>query len=463
MRSGMVTTRVHCLGFSHHHTPVQTLEHLMFSVADLKALLARDRDGSPPESQLFRSISEIVLLTTCNRIELYACVDAEAEESRVLLFDLLLEACREARAKAGWESADETGGTTREAVEDVAYFHSGDDAVRHLCAVACGLDSKVLGETQILTQIHTAQCRAIEAATAGAVLDNVFYGARRAGKLARKQTAISRNPASVSSVAVSLAGNLLGDLSQRRALVVGLGEMGEQAVKLLVDRGVGGLALANRSIDRARDIAFHLEHKADLKCRAFSLDSLREALIDPDVVITATGASEAVIGPDLVRDVTSRRDGRELVLLDIAVPRDVDPEVADIDGVRVFDADDLQSSLDEMVELRRQEIPKVEAIIAQELKSVKVRLRKLRIKPLISELRRKAESIRKQELERTYRLLRESDTETRSHMDHLSRALINKLFHEPTLRMEEEAVLGDSDNYASTVRRLFGLKETRDG
>jgi len=375
---------------------------------------------------------------------------------RGVFFDLLTEAGRQVRRRAGIEQGD-TVDFSRELIEDVTYFYEGDEAIRHLCRVSCGLDSMVLGETQILGQINEAYETARDAGLTGPVLARVFHAAHQAGKKARTRTDISSNASSVSSAAVALAKQHVGDLAEKDVTVVGLGEMGQLTFKVLCARGARRLRIVNRTVERAAAVAEHVMHHTPAKVTAHRLDQLSGVLATSDVVITATGAEEWIIDADMLGDVTKERDGRELVIIDIAVPRNVDPQVKQISGVRLLDTDDIEAVKDSALAARREEIPKVEAIIEEELKLLESSLRKVEATPLINALRRKAEAIRKSELERTYRKLGSPDPKTWEHVQRLTSALVNKLYYHPTNIIREKATHEEADSYAATIRELFGL------
>ena len=427
--------QIACLGLSHHTAPVELRERLCCSLASLEPIR-----GGGNDLARFGSVGEVALLSTCNRVELYAVVSAE-NDARQLLVDMLAQ----------------VPGVAISVFDNYLYYHTGAEAVDHLCRVACGLDSLVLGEQQILGQVGECHHKAIELGTTGTLLSAAFRTAIRAGKRARTETGISSNPVSVSSIAISYAQDLLGDLSERNVLVVGLGEMGLLSLKALRARGIDNVAVANRTVARAQAIA----DERGLRC--YGLDALPQALADSDVVITATRSSEPVIESATVREAMQLRGDHELVLIDIAVPRDIDNAVKDIPNVHLFDTDDLHGTLDEALLARRKEIPAVEEIIAEEITSLRNELQELRVRPLISDLRQKAESIRQRELERTFRHLRDVDPETLERIQHFSRALVNKLLHEPTTRLKEEANNGRSDDYLSAIRELFGLPEDSQG
>ncbi len=427
----MTSARLVLLGLSYRTASIALREKLSCSLANL-----------PPNWQTadnrFAAIDELAILSTCNRTELIARVNCPGLDARTLLTDLLAM----------------IRGTDKTIFEDHLYLHTGLDAANHLCRVAAGLDSQILGEPQILGQVTHAFMAATEAKTIGPALTELFRTAIRCGKRARSETAISQNPVSTSSMAVAQAEAILGDLAQRQHLIIGAGEMGHLALKVLRARGVTNIALANRSRARAEALA------AEGGLLVYGLDELETAVCQTDVVISATSAAQPLLTHPLIETVMQQRPERPLILLDIAVPRDIDPAVRQIANVHLFDADELKQSLDEALAARQKEIPAIEAIIEAELKILSATLRGLTVRPVIVDLRHKAEAIRQQELNRTLRNLGDIDPATMAHLQHFSRALVNKLLHEPTLRLRDRAVDDKAAVYANTVRDLFGLETT---
>jgi glutamyl-tRNA reductase len=409
-----------CLGVNHRSTPVEIRERLACSLDQLLA-------GAAPSG-------EVALISTCNRLEIYICSqsapDAVQDEMTALL------------AQATGVAVEEFSGHL--------YLHTGWDAVTHLLRVSAGLDSLVLGEPQILGQVTDAFVQATETGTLGHCLTKLFQAAIRAGKRARNETAISSNPASISSVALALAQQRTGNLARRRIMVVGAGEMGRLALKSLHHRGVTGVEVLNRTFARAESAA------ATWSGVAFPLESLAERLALADVVITATGAPQALLTQELVAGAIAQRPDRPLMLIDLAVPRDIEPVVGDLPGVTLYDVDDLMGTLDEALDARQAEVPQVEAIIAQEVASLQNAYLEMSVRPIIVDLRRKAETIRQREMERTLRNLGQIDDATLGHIQKLSQALVNQLLHEPTLYLKEKAVQGKADGVES-VREMFGL------
>jgi glutamyl-tRNA reductase len=413
-----------CLGLSHRTAPVEL----------------RERIGAlGPGAERCPAVVEHAALETCYRVELYARLSSGVEDAR----DELIEALSALHD------------VERELLTDHLYVHSGDDAVRHLCRVAAGLDSLVLGESEILGQVGDAFEAGKAAQTVGSGLSLLFRAAITSGRRARSETAIGANPATASSMAVALAEGVLGDLRDKRALVVGAGRIGLQTLKALEGRGVSRIMVLNRTRGRAVEV---VERFA---ATAHGLDELDRALAWADLAVTATSSETPVVRTEAVRQASSRRDGRALVVVDLAVPADVERGAGDISGVRLFDVDDLRAGLDEAMSSRLREVPHVEAIVEEEVERFRRRYLELEVEPLVAALRLQAEEVREREVERALRELGDVDPTTAERIEHLSRTLVKKLLHEPTVRLRERAGTGDSDEIAEAVRELFGLAAPR--
>lgn len=412
--------RLVCLGLSHRTAPVEL----------------RERVGSlGPGAERCPAVEEHVVLDTCYRVELYAHLSDAVDDAR----DELI------RALAG------AHGVEREQLVDHLYVYAGEDVARHLGRVAAGLDSLVLGETEILGQVRTAFEDAEEAGAAGPVLSMLFRTAISAGRRARNETAIGANPATASSMALSLAQGALGRLHDRRALVIGAGQIGLQTMKAFEGRRIEQTAVANRTRERAAEVADRFG------ARVFGLDELEEALAWADVVVTATSSETPVVEVETVRRAMDGRADRTLVIVDLAVPADVERDAAEVPGVRLFDVDDLRAGLDEAMTSRLREIPMVEAIVEDDVEAFARRYRQLEVEPLVVALRRQAEEIRVRELERALGELEDLDPEDAERIAHLTRILVKKLMHEPTVRLRERAGSGDAEDLAAFARDLFGL------
>lgn len=430
--------QVLCLGLSHQSAPVEIRERLSYSDGALKAALARfgcGRDALPS------GVAELTILSTCNRTELYACGEefhagnGAPRDAFAPLIDFLVE----------------TRGVHAGEFESHLYRLGGADAVEHLCRVASGLDSMILGEPQILGQVASAHEAALGQQAAGPVLSALFRTAIAAGKRARTETAIGRNPATVSSVAVRLAESVVGDLRSARVLIVGAGEMAELAVEALRVRGVRRIAVVSRTLGRAEHLAERWGGEA------MTFERLAEALAAADIVITSTDAPHFIIVPDLVQAARDSRPDRPHVFIDIAVPRDVDPAVGRLPGVHCFDIDDLQQHLNGSIAVREREVPRVEEVVREEVERFLAWQRSLDVVPVIAGLRAKAESIRRAEVDRTLRHLPRLGETERKRIEALSESIVSKLLHDVTARLKSEADNGHAPEYAAAVRELFGL------
>lgn len=385
-------------------------------------------------------VQESVLLSTCNRIELYA-VCPEVDEGRTNLLQVLSETRQVPLAE----------------LHTHCYSFSGEEAVSHLFGVTSGLYSLVPGEPQIQGQVAEALVLAQGGGYAGPITSALFRAALAAGKRARSETAISRNAASISHVAVQLARQLFPNLNQACVLLVGSGKMSELAARNLYDNGAQRLVIINRTQDHAVDLA----QRTGAIHRSFT--ELPEALLEADVVITSTTAPRAVITLDMVREVMKQRHDRSLLLIDIALPRDIDPAVAAFPGVHLYNLDDLQTAVSEGIRLRMQEAAQVQSIIAAEVRAFESWLRSLSVVDTISDLRQHTEAMRQQELARTMRQLSVSLSEREAAaVQELTTRLMNKILHKPMLRLKDAAAAGQGHIYAEALRYLFDLEEKAD-
>jgi glutamyl-tRNA reductase len=424
-----------CMSISHAMAPLSVRERLAYDTTALEraltcAVQARSESQWP--------IVELAILSTCHRVELYAVArDAECDE----------DACSAALA----DFLAETRGVDRAHFESCLQRMSGVDAVAHLCRVAAGLCSVVLGESEVLGQVDRAYQSAQQAGAAGPVLSMLFRTAVRAGRRARSETEIGRNAASIGTVAVELARQVASDVRGRNVLVVGAGKMGARAAAALGVQGDWQITVMNRTYHRAQTLA------EESHGRGMSVERLREGIAWADIVITSTGAPHTIITPGLVRDAMASRQERPLMCIDIAVPRDVDPAVGDIPGVRVFDVDDLRDRVQCGLAERRAEIPRVEQIVREQTASFERWRRRRGLEPLLRELRQHADVIRRRELGRALQRLPLLDDAARQQMERLSLSLMNHLLHEPTRRLRDEGTNGDAEAYERMARDLFGL------
>lgn len=414
------------VGLSHRTAPLSLLEQCSVP-ADGRAKLLAAVAGS-------RHVSEAVAVTTCNRTELY--VHAEAfhgaySDLRDVLADL--------------------SGLAPERLTDHLVVQYDEDAVRHLFSVASGLDSAVLGEHEILGQVRSAWDLAREEGTAGALANLVFRHAIETGKRVRTDTDISRGTASVSHAAVEMAAEHLGALAGRRVLVVGAGEMGEGMAVALAGAGVGEVAVANRTTERAEALADRVAG------RPVPLVELSGALHDVDVLLTSTGASSMLLEHAELEPALRHRDGRPLLIVDIAVPRDVDPAVGHLPGVTLLDMDDLNRFAERGRIDRQAEVGRVRAIVDDEVARFAAVRSAQEVAPLITELRGRAEEVRATELARFEGRLAGLDERERDAVENLTRALVAKLLHDPTVRLKGAAGTPTGSRLADAMRDLHGL------
>jgi len=339
------------------------------------------------------------------------------------------------------------------ALQAHCYGFADGEAVGHLFEVACGLHSLVPGEPQIQGQVAEALELAQGGNSAGPIMSALFRAALVAGKRARSETGISRSATSVSHVAVQLARQLFPRLNEACVLLIGSGQMSELAARNLCDNGAQRLLIMNRTQEHAIDLAqrFGAEHR--------SFAELAATLVEADVVISSTRAPHALLTPDLVQEVMKQRGGRSLLLIDIALPRDVDPSVGSLPGIHLYNLDDLQAGVSQGMQRRMQEVEQVQSIIAEEVGAFERWLRSLSVVATISDLRQRVDAFRKLELARTMRQLSSSLSEREAAaIQELSTRLINKLLHTPTLRLKEAAAVGQGQVYAEALRYLFDLE-----
>jgi glutamyl-tRNA reductase len=415
------------LGVSYRRAPVELLEQLAFTEDDYPKAYGRLKD--------LDEVQEAVIVSTCNRVEVFA--EVGSYHAGFLALKRFLSDSR---------------GVSPEGFAEPLYSHYEDDASEHLFAVASGIDSMVLGEPQILSQVREAYRVAQSEGATGPMLSSLFRAAIRTGRRVRAETAIGASPATFVEVGTALAEQELGGLAGRSAVVVGAGGMATLAVKHLRDREVGHLRVVNRSVDRARRLA------ARAGAEPHGLDALVAALAEADLVVTSTGAAGTVIGPETVHDALARngRGRRPLFLLDLAVPRDVDPAVKEFPGVRLADIDDLKEILAGNGAAPG-ELERARAIVVEEVHRFAVWRRAARLAPLIKALRERGARIQAAELARAApRLSSLSDREWAA-VEALASGIVAKLLHQPIVRLKERSGPGAGDEQARAAADLFGV------
>ena len=406
------------VGVSHHRAPIELRERVALDLNACRSLarkLAQRLGG------------EAVVLSTCNRTELYLAREEDAGE----------EAVAAVMELAGDRAAD---------LAAALYRLRDEAAVLHLFRVAAGLDSLVPGEGEILGQVRTA----FEAGVPGPLLDRLFRQALHSGRRVRIETAVGESPASVPSAAAALAQQVFGELRGRRVLLLGAGKMSEATARNLVSRGAEIVVVANRTLARGEDLA------RKLGAKALALEAVPAALDHADVVVSATGASGLVVSQETVAHALRKRKGRPLLLIDLAVPRDLDPAINVLEGCFLYDVDDLRAVVEETLSGRRGEAANAERILAEEAERFRDWHAALAVVPTIASLRALAEEIRDSELARAGGRLSERE---RRHVESVTSQILAKLLHLPTVRMKEAAAAADGVVYADVVRHLFGLGE----
>jgi glutamyl-tRNA reductase len=414
------------VGLNHRTAPVELREQLSLAGCALRMALE--------ELIQVEGIAEAVILSTCNRLELYAAADGAGVWARIETFLARFQ------------------NVPPETLRPHLYFLEGEAAVEHLMRVAAGLDSMVLGEPQILGQVATAYSEAQEARASGTLLSHLFNQAIHAGKRARAETDISRYTTSVSHMAVSLIREHIGNLNTCRLLVIGVGEMAESAAQTLIHEGARDVTFINRTYSRAEALA------AQYGGRALSWYSLNDALAWADVVISATGAPHTVIYAADIERVLPQREGRPLLLVDIAVPRDVEVGVETLPGITRRDIDALQSAVDSNLAQRQAAVPQVERIIAQERAAFTDWLYSRQVVHVIANLQQWARALADAEVAQAINRLPQADAHTEQVMQKMAHRLVNKLLHQPTIRLKGHAAEGNGWGYAHAVRDLFALE-----
>jgi len=420
---------LYSIGVDHKTAPVDVREKLAFAPEQARAFLTEEAAGFP----------ERLLLTTCNRTELFAVPTDPDEDPTRALVDLL------ARARS-METLSENG---------YVASYRGEESVRHLFRVACGLESMVLGETQITGQVKGAGGAAEVCGCVGPVLRHALDSALRVAKRARSETSIGEGAVSAASAAVELAKKVYGALEGLNALVVGAGETGRLVAQHLKKAGIAKMLLASRTIGRAEQVASEVDAEPAV------LSGLPAALRHADVVVTSTASEEPILTQDEVRAAMRVRKGRMLLVLDIAVPRDVEESVGRIEGVLLHDIDALRAIVDQNLAVRRTAIVRVEKLVDEAVDSFVVWQRQLDVVPTIKHLRERFEEVRAEELAKNLKRVPE---DAREQAARLTESLVNRLLHVPTSRLRQASREPDRGRgLVAALRSLFGLSEDRDG
>lgn len=415
------------VGLSHKTASVDIREKVAFSPNSIEKPLHElvNLDG----------IVEGIIVSTCNRVEIYATTrDIAGGIARIRRF------------------MAEYHHLAHDLLEPHLYSYHGEEAIRHVFRVASSLDSMVVGEPQILGQIKTSYGYAAEYKSSGIILNRFLHKAFSVAKRVRTETRIASSAVSVSFAAVELARKIFGNLTDKTVLLIGAGEMCELAARHFLTNGAKGVMVTNRTFERAQRLA------EEFGGEAIPFDELFLHLHKADIVLTSTGAPHAIITPPDLEEVIKRRRMRPMFLIDIAVPRDIDPAVNEMDAVYLYDMDDLQQVVAANLEGRKQEADKAEAIIAEEIIQFYKWVATLEVTPTIVALRNRFEELRKAELERTLAGWKDAPPDAEKRLEALTSAFMNKLLHQPTTVLKKAGQGNRTDLYLDALRALFDLE-----
>ncbi|GJQ24034.1 MAG: glutamyl-tRNA reductase [Planctomycetia bacterium] len=414
------------VGLNHKSAPVEVREKLAFNASNISTALS-----------LFLhryQSAETVILSTCNRVEMYvSSLDGAVKTEDILSFfaDFHKIALNE--------------------FSPYMYHYADDRAVNHLFFVTASLDSMVLGESQILSQVKEAYTMASMDEATGKVMNQLFQQALNVAKIIHTRTNIGKRKVSISSVAVEFAEKIFQEFTGKTVLVVGAGEMCELLLKHLYEEGARTIVVANRTFERAQEIANAFQGQA------IKYELLGEYLAKADIIISSTSAPHYVIHTDQVKDAIRHRRGNPMFLIDIAVPRDIEPEIANIDNVYLYNIDDLQSVVSQNIDERTREVEKCRSIVEEEVEHFMARLEEMKIEPAITLLRNHFHAIGKEELARLKTKLKNIDTGDWEQVIYTVERTINKLLHHPAKVAKQEAKNGGGYRYVEIIRKLFGI------
>ncbi|MFP5106520.1 glutamyl-tRNA reductase [Neobacillus sp. C211] len=416
------------IGINYKTAPVEIRERLSFNEADLAEAIKKLNTK--------KSILENIILSTCNRTEIYAVVD-QLHTGRYYIKEFLSE----------WF------GIEQKEFSPFLFVYEDDGAVDHLFNVTCGLNSMVLGETQILGQVRTSFILAQEVGTTGTVFNHLFKQAVTVAKRAHSETDIGANAVSVSYAAVELAKKIFGSLANKHVLIFGAGKMGELAAQNLHGNGVKKVTVINRTYEKAQDLAHRFSGKAR------SLAELEKSLAEADILISSTGAKDFVISKEMMVKVEKKRKGKPLFMVDIAVPRDLDPRIAELENVFLYDIDDLEGIVEANLQERKKAAEKIMLMIEKEIVEFKQWLGMLGVVPVISALREKAHVIQSEtmvSLERKLPNLSERDLKV---LNKHTKSIINQLLKDPILQAKELAARPDANQAMDLFMKIFNIEE----
>ena len=416
------------VGVNHKTTPVEIREKLAFTKGKIEESVDR----------LFKfpDIIEHTILSTCNRVEIYAranCQDSAIKSIKQFICDF------------HELSLDE--------LEDHFYSYRNKEAVEHLFRVSSSLDSMILGEAQILGQVKEAYSLARDLRSTGLVLNQLFEKAFSIAKKVREETGIAERSVSISSAAVELAQKIFDDLENHTVMLVGTGEMAELAAKHLISYGVKTIYVTSRTYERAANLA------RTLNGSALDFEAFKNELHRADIVITSTSAPNFIIKKEIVEKAIHERKNKPIFFIDIAVPRDIEPDVNDLENVYLYDIDDLQVVVSANIKEREKEAENAMNFISQEVTKFNNWVGALDAVPTIIEIRKKAENIRKQEIEKTLKKISHLSEDDKELLRQMSSSMINKILHKPTIKLKQKTQSEDGHVYLKAIRHLFHLDD----
>ncbi len=421
------------VGINHKSAPVEIREQLAFSASKLTEALVQFRKCFPS--------SEIVILSTCNRVELYACSPKNPSE---LTGESILDFLAEIHA------------LEKERFRENIYIHKNLEAIKHLFFVTSSLDSMVLGETQILAQVKEAYSTACTNASTGKIFHQLFQQALNVAKEVHTHSNIAKGKVSISSVSVEFAERIFQDFSDKTVFIIGAGEMAELVLKSLVERGTKTVMVSNRSYDRAVALA------SEFGGKAVRFDCLAEELAKADIVISSTSAPHYVLHPEHAKEAMRIRKGAPMFLIDIAVPRDINPEVGNIENIYLYDIDDLQGVVSQNMEERTKEIEKCRGMVEKEVEKFMAWVEEMKIGPAVARLRDHFHGVGREELNRLRPKLGDMSDEHWQEVVYTMERTLNKLLHRPLEVGKEEAKNGGGYRYIDTIKKLFGIEHHHD-
>ena len=418
--------KVFIVGLNHKVADIEVREKLAFDGPKLLEGLMRFKE--------LPDVNEAIILSTCNRVELYANVNDTKKASEAVKAFL-----------------SEFHGIKRSSLDKALYMYDDVDAVKHTFRVASSLDSMIVGEPQILGQLKDAFELALEQKTTGILLNKLMKKAISVAKRVRTETRIAENAVSISFAAVELARKIFTDLSERSFMLLGAGEMAELAARHLITNGVKEVLVANRTYERACDLA------QEFNGRPVKFEEFINEMVHADIVICSTGAPDYILRKNEMHKVMKERKQRQVFLIDISVPRNIDPEINGLENVYLYNIDDLQGVVDANVFERQKEAEKAEEIVEDEIETFLKWQSSLDSVPTIKALRERAEEMKKEELDRLLNKIADLGEKDREAIEYMATALMNKLIHPPTAALKDSAE--DKESLVALVRKLYGIDE----